>query len=254
TPNPLQSLQLLARDTLSFFSPPPGAAAGTGAAGTTSRRFAAAFSALLRHGRHLGPALAHLARLAPGFDLDEATPGNGYRSLLEVVRICLERAVERSRHVAAHRRSLFFRAGANAAEVEAVAAALGQLRALVVLAAKMAAMAEPGCLFPDGEKVRKDLEEEEEEEEGEEGISEVVLREYSTMHNGCFYGRCLGFQMAAMAEPGCLFPDGEKVRKDLEEEEEEEEEEGEEGISEVVLREYSTMHNGCFYGRCLGFQ
>ncbi|NXR71757.1 LIPS lipase, partial [Pycnonotus jocosus] len=69
-------------------------------------------------------------------------------------------------------------------------AALGQLRALLVLAGKMAEMAKPGRLFPDGG------EEEEEEEQGkEEGISEVVLREYSTMHNGCFYGRCLGFQV-----------------------------------------------------------
>ncbi|NWW23684.1 LIPS lipase, partial [Falcunculus frontatus] len=72
-------------------------------------------------------------------------------------------------------------------------AALGQLRALLVLAGRLAELSEPGCLFPDGEKVGK--EEEEEEEEEEEGISEVVLREYSTMHNGCFYGRCLGFQV-----------------------------------------------------------
>ncbi|NXL73856.1 LIPS lipase, partial [Leptocoma aspasia] len=70
-------------------------------------------------------------------------------------------------------------------------AALGQLRALLVLAGKMAEISKPGCLFPDGEKVGK-----EEEEEEEEGISEVVLREYSTMHNGCFYGRCLGFQVS----------------------------------------------------------
>ncbi|NXE71839.1 LIPS lipase, partial [Calcarius ornatus] len=72
-------------------------------------------------------------------------------------------------------------------------AALGQLRALVVLATKMAEMAKPGRLFPDVEEEKED--EEEEEEGGEEGISEVVLREYSTMHNGCFYGRCLGFQV-----------------------------------------------------------
>ncbi|NXH00505.1 LIPS lipase, partial [Loxia leucoptera] len=80
----LQSLQLLARDNLAFFSPPPDSTtAGTGAGTGTSRRFADAFSALLRHGRHLGPALSHLAQVAPNFDLDESTPGNGYRSLLE---------------------------------------------------------------------------------------------------------------------------------------------------------------------------
>ncbi|NXA68299.1 LIPS lipase, partial [Mohoua ochrocephala] len=77
-------------------------------------------------------------------------------------------------------------------------AALGQLRALLVLAGKLAEVSEAGCLFPDGGKVEDEEEEEEdgeEEEEEEEGISEVVLREYSTMQNGCFYGRCLGFQV-----------------------------------------------------------
>ncbi|NXE71838.1 LIPS lipase, partial [Calcarius ornatus] len=48
----------------------------------TSRRFADAFSSLLRHGRHLGPALSRLAQIAPNFDLDPSTPGNGYRSLM----------------------------------------------------------------------------------------------------------------------------------------------------------------------------
>ncbi|NWI61841.1 LIPS lipase, partial [Calyptomena viridis] len=75
--------------------------------------------------------------------------------------------------------------------------ALGQLRALLCLAGRLLEVSKPGCLFPDGEKVEKCVgkEEEEEEEEEEEGVSELVLREYSTMHNGCFYGRCLGFQV-----------------------------------------------------------
>ncbi|NXR60488.1 LIPS lipase, partial [Rhadina sibilatrix] len=60
------------------------------------RRLAAASSALLRHARHLGPALSHLSQVAPSFDLDEATPGNGYRSLLQVVQVCLGRAVQSS--------------------------------------------------------------------------------------------------------------------------------------------------------------
>ncbi|NXI89089.1 LIPS lipase, partial [Rhipidura dahli] len=72
----LQSLHLLAKDNLSFFSPSRGTSG-------TARRFSDAFAALLRHGRHLGPALTHLNRLAPDFDLDESTPGNGYRSLVQ---------------------------------------------------------------------------------------------------------------------------------------------------------------------------
>ncbi|NXG09016.1 LIPS lipase, partial [Sakesphorus luctuosus] len=67
-------------------------------------------------------------------------------------------------------------------------AALAQLGALLCLARRLLEGTKPGCLFPDGEK-------EEEEDGGEEGVSELVLREFSTMQNGCFYGRCLGFQV-----------------------------------------------------------
>ncbi|NWI61842.1 LIPS lipase, partial [Calyptomena viridis] len=70
----LQSLQILIEDNLSFFSSRPS---------PISRRFAAAFTTLRSHGRHLGPALRHLYQVAPSFDLDEATPGNGYRSLIQ---------------------------------------------------------------------------------------------------------------------------------------------------------------------------
>ncbi|NXH79423.1 LIPS lipase, partial [Hydrobates tethys] len=58
-------------------------------------------------------------------------------------------------------------------------AALAQLRALLCLAQRLLAHSRPGCLFPPEE----------------EGLSELMLREYSTMRNGCFYGRCLGFQV-----------------------------------------------------------
>ncbi|NWT16833.1 LIPS lipase, partial [Vireo altiloquus] len=78
-------------------------------------------------------------------------------------------------------------------------AALGQLRALLVLAGRLAELSKPGRLFPDGGE-EEDGEEEEEQEE--EGISEVVLREYSTMQNGCFYGRCLGFQVRRLGNLG----------------------------------------------------
>ncbi|XP_066843120.1 LOW QUALITY PROTEIN: hormone-sensitive lipase [Anser cygnoides] len=171
-PRPLfQSLAALADDNAAFFQR-RGTAAGL--------RFAAAFAALREHGLPPPePALRHFQRLQHRFDLDEATPGNGYRSLATAARRCLAHAVAKSRYVASHRRSLFFRAGHNAAELEAYGAALAQLRALLCLAQRVLARSEPGCLFPPEES----------------GLSEAVLKEYSTMHNGCFYGRCLGFQV-----------------------------------------------------------
>ncbi|NWH69127.1 LIPS lipase, partial [Geococcyx californianus] len=68
-----QSLQTLAEDNVAFFE----------RSGTASgRRLAAAFAALGEHGRRLEPAMRHFARLYHRFDLDEATPGNGFRSLV----------------------------------------------------------------------------------------------------------------------------------------------------------------------------
>ncbi|KAF1593918.1 UNVERIFIED_CONTAM: Hormone-sensitive lipase, partial [Eudyptes robustus] len=82
-----QSLQALAEDNAAFFQ----------RSGTESgRRFAAAFAALREHGRRLEPALRHFARLYHRFDLDEATPGNGYRSLAQTARCCLAHAVHKS--------------------------------------------------------------------------------------------------------------------------------------------------------------
>ncbi|NXS50972.1 LIPS lipase, partial [Balaeniceps rex] len=65
-------------------------------------------------------------------------------------------------------------------------AALAQLRALLCLAQRLLAHNQPGCLFPPEE----------------DGLSEQMLREYSTMHNGCFYGRCLGFQVTGTGRRG----------------------------------------------------
>ncbi|XP_067172949.1 hormone-sensitive lipase isoform X2 [Apteryx mantelli] len=171
-----QALHALAEDNAAFF----------GRSGTEAgRRFVAAFGAIRQHARRLEPALRHFARLYHRFDLDEATPGNGYRSLVHTACCCLAHVVHKSRYVATHRRSIFFRSGHNAAELEAYGAALAQLRALLCLAQRLLAHNRPGCLFP--------------HEDG--GISELVLREYSTMHNGCFYGRCLGFQFAPSIRP-----------------------------------------------------
>ncbi|NXG09017.1 LIPS lipase, partial [Sakesphorus luctuosus] len=70
----LSTLQTLSQDNLCWFSARPS---------PTSGRFCSAFSSLLAQSRRLGPSLRHLLRAAPSFDLDEATPGNGYRSLCQ---------------------------------------------------------------------------------------------------------------------------------------------------------------------------
>uniref|UniRef100_A0A8C8RZB4 Hormone-sensitive lipase n=1 Tax=Pelusios castaneus TaxID=367368 RepID=A0A8C8RZB4_9SAUR len=171
-----QALQALAEDNVAFFRQ---------SATETGRRFVAAFTAIREHARCMEPALRHFASICHIFDLDEATPANGYRSLAQTARCCLAHVLHKSRYVAANRRSIFFRTGHNVAELEAYCAALAQLRALLYLAQRLLTHNRPGCLFHHEER----------------GLTEQVLQEYCTLHKGCFYGRCLGFQFAPSIRP-----------------------------------------------------
>ncbi|XP_062421421.1 hormone-sensitive lipase isoform X2 [Pungitius pungitius] len=71
--------------------------------------------------------------------------------------------------------------------MEAYCNALCQLRALLYLAQRMLHDNSHGNLFFHDES----------------GLSESFVREYSSMHKGCFYGRCLGFQFSPAIRP-CL--------------------------------------------------
>eukprot|EP00076_Gallus_gallus_P045531 XP_025011069.1 hormone-sensitive lipase [Gallus gallus] len=176
-PRPLfRALSSLASDNAAFFLTTDTA---------VGRRFAAAFQLLRHHGGRLEGPLRHLQRLQHLFDLDPSSPGNGYRSLVAATRRCVAHAVAKCRYVAARRHSVFFRKEHNAAELEAYGAALGQLRALLCLAQGVLASSPKGALFASEES----------------GLGEAVLREYSTMHSGCFYGRCLGFQFVPSMRP-----------------------------------------------------
>lgn len=99
--------------------------------------------------------------------------------LFQVVRCCLLHIIQKGRYITANRRSVFFRVAHNAGEMEAYCNALCQLRALLYLAQRMLHDNSHGNLFF----------------QDESGLSESFVREYSTMHKGCFYGRCLGFQV-----------------------------------------------------------
>lgn len=98
---------------------------------------------------------------------------------MQVVRCCLLHIIQKGRYIAANRRSIFFRLAHNASEMEAYCNALCQLRALMYLARRMLHDNHHGDLFFHDES----------------GLSETFVREYSSMHKGCFYGRCLGFQV-----------------------------------------------------------
>ncbi|KAG7276214.1 hypothetical protein CRUP_004805 [Coryphaenoides rupestris] len=89
------------------------------------------------------------------------------------------------RYINTSRRSIFFRAAHNAGEMEAYCSALCQLRALLYLAQRLLHDNAHGNLFF----------------QEESGLSQSFVREYASMHKGCFYGRCLGFQFTPAIRP-----------------------------------------------------
>ncbi|CAH7381161.1 hormone-sensitive lipase [Phodopus roborovskii] len=172
-----QSLVTLAEDNMAFFS--------SQGPGETARRLSSVFAGIREQALGLEPTLGHLLGVAHHFDLDTETPANGYRSLVHTARCCLAHLLHKSRYVASNRRSIFFRASHNLAELEAYLAALTQLRALAYYAQRLLAINRPGVLFF----------------EGDEGLTADFLQEYVTLHKGCFYGRCLGFQFTPAIRP-----------------------------------------------------
>ncbi|XP_072464024.1 hormone-sensitive lipase isoform X3 [Notamacropus eugenii] len=172
-----QSLVALSEDNAAYFA--------SQGPGDTARRLAGAFSGIREQALGLEPALGQLLGVAHLFDLDAETPANGYRSLVHTARCCLAHLLHKARYVTTSRKSIFFRAGHNLAELEAYLAALTQLRALAYYAQRLLAVNRPGGLFF----------------EGDGGLSADFLKEYGTLHKGCFYGRCLGFQFTPAIRP-----------------------------------------------------
>ncbi|XP_077454789.1 hormone-sensitive lipase isoform X2 [Stigmatopora argus] len=150
-----------------------------------ARRLVNTMKLIQEHARSLEPIISGFTAVYHHFDFDPHIPANGYRSLVKVVRCCLLHIIHKGRYITANRRSIFFRVAHNACEIEAYCNALCQLRALLYLAQRMLHDNSHGNLFF----------------LDEHGLSESFVREYSSMHKGCFYGRCLGFQFTPGVRP-----------------------------------------------------
>uniref|UniRef100_A0A3Q1B722 Hormone-sensitive lipase n=1 Tax=Amphiprion ocellaris TaxID=80972 RepID=A0A3Q1B722_AMPOC len=158
-----------------------------GSQGDAACRLVEAMKLIQEHARSLEPVISGFAAVYHHFDFDPHIPANGYRSLVKVVRCCLLHIIHKGRYITTSRRSIFFRVAHNAGEMEAYCNALCQLRALLYLAQRMLHDNSHGNLFFHDES----------------GLSESFVREYASMHKGCFYGRCLGFQFTPAIRP-CL--------------------------------------------------
>uniref|UniRef100_A0A8C7CKS2 Lipase, hormone-sensitive b n=1 Tax=Oncorhynchus kisutch TaxID=8019 RepID=A0A8C7CKS2_ONCKI len=176
------ALYSVCEENASFFSE-----GAKGSQGGAAQRLVDTMTLIQEHARSLEPVISGFAAVYHHFDFDPHIPANGYRSLVKVVRCCILHIIHKGRYISTNRRSIFFRTAHNAGEMEAYCSALCQLRALLYLAQRLLHDNSHGNLFFHEES----------------GLSQSFIREYSSMHKGCFYGRCLGFQFTPAIRP-CL--------------------------------------------------
>ncbi|XP_038065915.1 hormone-sensitive lipase-like [Patiria miniata] len=149
---------------------------------SSGEKFFTVFCLIEEESDAVRPAVETLASIAPRFDFDERTPGNGYRSLISVVECSVEKLIQISRYVAVNRDSLLFRAGHYLRELEAYGKVLSQLRVLLGYGEKLLAYSDVDqCqLFPEKDQL--------------EQMPMDIMLEVQALDRECFYGRCLGFQ------------------------------------------------------------
>ncbi|CAG9788363.1 unnamed protein product [Diatraea saccharalis] len=135
------------------------------------------FVTLIDHIDTVWPLVDHVRKVAPLYDFDANSPGNGYRSFVSVVDSCVLHGLKLSRQVCTGRDALLFRKGYFVKEVESCGQLLASLGTCLHHLHTLLSWAPPGELFP-----------------AEQHSPEELFSQADTINQYCFYGRCLGFQ------------------------------------------------------------
>ncbi|XP_028177803.1 hormone-sensitive lipase isoform X3 [Ostrinia furnacalis] len=135
------------------------------------------FMTLIDHIDTVWPLVDHVRRVAPMYDFDAKSPGNGYRSFVSVVDSCVLHGLKLSRQVCTGRDALLFRKGYFVKEIESCGQLLASLGTCLHHLHTLLSWAPAGDLFPT-----------------EPHSPEELFSQADTINQYCFYGRCLGFQ------------------------------------------------------------
>lgn len=123
------------------------------------------------------------------YDVCPEIPANGYRSLLKIIQKCCLHLLQLCRHITINRDSVLFRIVHYARELECYVAVLGQLRACLYFSCQLMAYCPKDSLFIDKDGLK-------------DPIAFRLLKEFDSLGQDCFYGRCLGFQFCdSMRKP-----------------------------------------------------
>ncbi|KAK2576142.1 hypothetical protein KPH14_007471 [Odynerus spinipes] len=145
-------------------------------------RIRAGLLAILDHLEQMQPLYKEILRIAPLFDFDEQTRGNGYRSFLILVDKCVMYSGLACRQMYCQKDSFLFRKGHYMREIEACSQLLASLctclQHLKTLYSWSDRMSDGKLsLFSSNEHSPQEL-----------------LNKAENINQYCFYGRCLGFQ------------------------------------------------------------
>ncbi|XP_015118314.1 hormone-sensitive lipase [Diachasma alloeum] len=165
--------------------------------------------------KELRPLYKEIATIAPQYDFDENTPGNGYRSFISLVDKCILHCEGICQQIYNLRESVLFRKTNYMREIEACSQLMASLSTFLHHLKTLHTWSELGMdnrpsLFP-----------------SEEHSPQELLDQAGNIDQYCYYGRCLGFQ----------FTDSIKY------------------IMKVVLVSMASFSeayytNGSFFGRC----
>ncbi|KAE9413134.1 hypothetical protein Angca_004624 [Angiostrongylus cantonensis] len=126
--------------------------------------------------------VSRLQDIAPSYDYDEHTPGNGFRSLVCICDTTVLHLVSLQKTVTEQRGSFVFRLAHYCKELEAFAKVVDFLNVSLPLCIENYMSMPSGSLFPPLQ--------------GSYDKYHEILRDFEQLDSTCFYGRPLGFQFS----------------------------------------------------------
>ncbi|VDM58911.1 unnamed protein product [Angiostrongylus costaricensis] len=131
--------------------------------------------------------VSRLQNIAPNYDYDEHTPGNGFRSLVCICDTTVLHLVSLQKTVTEQRGSFVFRLAHYCKELEAFAKVVDFLNVSLPLCIENYMSMPSGSLFPPLQ--------------GSYDKYYEILRDFEKLDSTCFYGRPLGFQCMFQFSP-----------------------------------------------------
>ncbi|CAI9723045.1 hormone-sensitive lipase isoform X1 [Octopus vulgaris] len=153
-------------------------------------RLQVAFSLLCEHiNKGIEPQLGILLPHLASYDISPEIPANGYRSLLMIIQKCCLHLLQLSRYIMINRNCVLFRIVHYTRELESYVTVLGQLRACLYFSCQLMNYCPKDSLFIDKDVLK-------------DPVAFRLLKEFDSLSQDCFYGRCLGFQFCeSMRKP-----------------------------------------------------